>query len=384
MKDIVLLGAGHAHIEVLRSFGAKPEPGVRLTLVTRRAWTPYSGMLPGLIAGLYSFEEAHIDVRPLCGFAGARFVEEAAAGIDLAAKRILGAAGARVPFDVLSIDIGSTPNTRDTPGAAEHAVAVKPIDGFLGRFEEARRRVLQREGKARICVVGAGAGGVELMLALERRLRRDIEAAGGDARGASFALISAEPDILMAFPRRLRARFRSIAAARGIAVIAGRAADRVADGAVHLDSGEALAFDEIFWAAQASAAPWLAATGLKLDAKGFIEVEPTLQSASHAGVFAAGDVASFNRRALPKSGVYAVREGPPLAENLRRAASGEPLKPYKPQTRHLSLISTGERYAIGARNGFTFEGAWVWRWKDWIDRRFMRKYKSFPTLSSAR
>jgi selenide,water dikinase len=381
MKDIVLIGAGHAHVEVLRAFGVKPAPGARLTLVTRQAWTPYSGMLPGLIAGLYAFEEAHIDVRPLCAFADARLILDEAAGIDLAEARAPCASGASIPFDILSIDIGSTPNTRRTPGACQHAVAVKPIDGFLARFEAARRRVLEKPGRARIAVVGGGAAGVELALAMERRFRRDIEAAGGDARNVSFALIAAEPDILTSFPRRLRARFREILAARGIEVMAGRAAARVEDGAVYLDNGEALAFDEIFWATQASAAPWLAATGLKLDAQGFVEVRPTLQSVSHATVFAAGDVASFQARALPKAGVYAVREGPPLAANLRRAALGRPLKPYRPQRRHLSLISTGEGAAIGARNGLTVEGAWVWRWKDWIDRRFMRRFKELPQRS---
>ena len=174
----------------------------------------------------------------------------------------------------------------------------------------------------------------------------------------------------------MRARFRAILAERGVEVVAGTATS-VESGAVHLADGRALVFDELFWATEASATPWLAETGLKLDAKGFIEVAQTLESASHAGVFAAGDVASIRGFALPKAGVYAVREGPVLAENLRRAASGDALKAYKPQRRTLALITTGERYAVGARNGLTVEGAWVWRWKDWIDRRFMRRY-NFP------
>jgi selenide, water dikinase len=378
MKDIVLIGAGHAHVEVLRSFGAKPEPCARLTLVTRQAWTPYSGMLPGLIAGLYGFEEAHIDVRPLCAFAGARLILDEAAGLDLARLGVLCASGLSVPFDLLSIDIGSTPNTLATPGAREHAIGVKPIDGFLTRFEAARRRILERQGRARVAIIGGGASGVELALAMEGRLRREATAAGGGARGPSFALIAAETDILMSFPREIRGRFRQILAAREIEVATGRMAAQVENGVVYLDGGEALAFDEIFFATEGAAAPWLAATGLKLDAQGFIEVLPTLQSASHAGVFAAGDVASFQARALPKAGVYAVRQGPVLAANLRRAVLGRPLQPYRPQRRHLSLLSTGERYAIGSRNGLTVEGGWVWRWKDWIDRRFMRKYKEFP------
>jgi selenide,water dikinase len=415
MQDIVLVGAGHAHIEVLRSLGAKPMPGARLTLVTRQAFTPYSGMLPGLIAGLYSFDEAHIHVRPLCAFAGARLVLAEASGLDLAGKRVLCGNLEPIPFDILSIDTGSTPNTRQTPGAAEHAIAVKPVDGLLASLDAVRGRMLARDGKARICVVGGGAGGVELMLALERRLRRDIldaalitnllpslrakrsnpesrmtlgsprrcaprdDAGDGATRitpsGLSFTLLSAG-DILPAFPWRMRARFRAILAERGVEIVTGTAS-RVESGAVRLEGGGALTFDELFWVTEASAAPWLDETGLKLDARGFIEVAQTLESASHAGVFAAGDVASIRGFALPKAGVYAVREGPALAENLRRAASGEALKVYKPQRRILSLITTGERYAIGARNGLIVEGAWVWRWKDWIDRRFMRRY-NFP------
>ncbi len=423
MKDVVLVGAGHAHIEVLRSFGAKPPPGVRLTLITRQAFTPYSGMLPGLIAGLYSFDEAHIDVRPLCAFAAARLVLAEASGVDIAGKRVLCANSDPVPFDILSIDTGSTPNTHQTPGAAEHAIAVKPVEGLLAGLEAVRRRVLARDGTARICVVGAGAGGVELMLAVVRRLRRELPEAGGapnpadwlpslrakrsnpgaqmtpgsplppmrprdDAgngsaggrvtqSGLSFTLLSAGPDILPAFPRRMRARFRAILAERGVEIVTGTASS-VESGTVRLADGRALAFDELFWATEASAAPWLAETGLKLGAKGFIEVAQTLESVSQASVFAAGDVASIRGYALPKAGVYAVREGPVLAENLRRAASGKALKAYKPQRRILALITTGERYAIGAKGGLTVEGAWVWRWKDWIDRRFMRRFIQLP------
>jgi selenide,water dikinase len=143
-----------------------------------------------------------------------------------------------------------------------------------------------------------------------------------------------------------------------------------------LEGGETLSFDEVFWATEPSPAPWLADTGLKLDAHGFVEVDATLQSTSHPGVFAAGDVASLRGFSLPKAGVHAVRQGPTLSGNLRRAVSGEPLQPYKPQSQVLSLISTGERYAVGTRNGLMFEGAWVWQCKDWLDRRYMAKFKN--------
>jgi selenide,water dikinase len=383
LQDIVLVGAGHAHALALLAFGKKPLPGSRLTVITRRAWTPYSGMLPGLVAGFYAFEETNIDVRPLCNFAGARLVLDEAMGIDLVRKRVVLGGGPFIPFDLLSLDIGSMPNRRGVPGALANATSVKPMDGFLVRFETTRRRILSKPGQASICVVGAGAAGVEMLLAIERRLRKDAKDAGYDPKGLRFTLLSADPDILMTYPLRMRRRFRELLSERGIAVMTGRAATGVESGVVRLEGGESLTFDEVFWATEASPAPWLADTGLKLDSQGFIEVGATLESTSHPGIFAAGDIASLQGFSLPKAGVYAVRQGFTLVENLCRAFTGAPLQPYKPQRRILSLISTGERYAIGTRNGLTFEGSWVWQWKDWLDRRYMAKFKNLPANASA-
>ncbi|MBM3533446.1 MAG: selenide, water dikinase SelD [Alphaproteobacteria bacterium] len=381
LKDAVLVGAGHAHVAVLRMFAMKPLPGVRLTLISREVHTPYSGMLPGLVAGLYDFDEAHIDTGPLARFAGARLYQDEVVGIDLAARRLLCRSRPPVPYDLLSLNIGATPDVDGVPGAAENAVPVKPIDGFLGRFEELRARVIERNGRARIALVGAGAGGVELMLAVERRLRRAVAEAGFDAAAMSFVLVSGAPDILPTFPAAFRARFRAVLAARGIAVIAGAPVIRVEQKRLVFDGHPAVEADEILWTTQAAPARWLAGTGLTLDRRGFLVVEDTLQAPGHSEIFAAGDTIAFSPRALPKSGVYAVRAGPVLADNIRRALTGRPLRRFRPQRDALYLVSTGERFAVGTRNGFTFAGAWVWRWKDWIDRRFMARYNALPDMA---
>lgn len=382
LKDVVLVGAGHAHVGVLRSFGLSPTPGVRLTLITRQVHTPYSGMLPGLIAGIYDYEGAHIDTRPLARFADARLYIAEATGFDLDKKHVICRERPPVPYDVLSIDIGATPSARDIPGVADHAIPVKPIDGFLARFEGARDRIIAAGGRSHIGVVGAGAGGVELILSMHRRLVREVAAAGFDPSQLRFTLFSATEEILPTFPSAMRQRFVRLLHERGISVLGGSKVMEVEAGAVRIEHSGQIPLDEVFWTTAAEPAQWLARTGLALDEQGFIRVASSLQSISHAEVFAAGDVAMIEGYRLPRSGVYAVREARPLARNLRRVIAGQPLIRYKPQRDAMYLLSTGERYAIGTRNGITFGGAWVWKLKDWIDRRFMAKFKQLPERKS--
>ena len=180
------------------------------------------------------------------------------------------------------------------------------------------------------------------------------------------------------FPARFRACFGALLAERGITIVTQAPVVRVEAGRLLFDGRASVEADEILWATQAAPAGWLAATGLPLDEEGFLQVDQTLRAIGRDDVFAAGDVISFTPRALPKSGVYAVRAGPVLADNLRRTVTGLPLRAFRPQRDALYLVSTGGRRAIGTRNGLTFGGAWAWRWKDWIDRRFMRKFKGLP------
>jgi selenide, water dikinase len=380
VKDVVLVGAGHSHVTVLRRFGMDPIPGVRFTLISRELHTPYSGMLPGLIAGHYGFDDAHIDTGPLARFAGARLYQDEVVALDVAGRRVICRDRPPVPYDLLSLNIGSTPNTGSVPGASEHAIPVKPIDGFLGRFEALKARVLARKGRTRLALVGAGAGGVELLLSVEHRLRREVTRAGFDAAALSFALVSDVADILPSFPAAFRARFQRILAARGIAVFSGVPVTRVEPGRLLLDGHAPVEVDEVLWTTQAAPAQWLAKSGLPLDARGFLAVDDTLRAA--VDVFAAGDTIAFATRDLPKSGVYAVRAGPVLADNIRRTLTGRPLRRFRPQGEALYLVSTGERYAVGTRNGLVVEGAWVWRWKDWIDRRFMRRFNELPAMAA--
>jgi len=373
MKTVVLVGAGHAHVAVLRDFGLKPIPGIRLILVTREIRAPYSGMLPGHVAGHYRADDILIDTVPLARFAGATLHLDEAIGLDVPNRRVMRRNGPPLPYDIVSLDIGSRPNTADVPGAAEHALPVKPIDGFLPRFAALRARVL--DGHSRhVLLVGGGAGGVELLLATEHRLRHD---AGGDAGALRFTLLS-DGDILAGFPDGFRARFRAILDARGIALLTDARVVAVEAGAVTLEDGRRIAADEILWTTQAAPAAWLADTGLALDPRGFLRVDATLRAVGRDDIFAAGDTIAFDPRPIPRSGVHAVRAGPVLAGNIRAALAGTAPHPYVPQRDALYLVSTGPQHAVGTRNGIVLGGRWVWRCKDWIDRRFMRRFRDLP------
>ena len=383
VKDLVLIGCGHSHIAVLRRFGMKPLPGVRLTLITREAHTPYSGMLPGFIAGHYGFDEVHIDAGPLARFAGARLYQDEVVGLDLAGRQVLCRGRPPVPFDLLSIDIGSTPNTGLVPGAAGHAVPVKPIDRFIEHWERLVARVRAERGVIRVGVVGGGAGSVELALAAHHRLCALLAEAGLDAAGLRLTLVCGSERILPRFPAAVARRFTALLAEREIEVLTGCTVSAVAQGCLMVAGRAPVACDEVLWVTQASSAAWLEDSGLAVDDRGFVRVSDRLQSVSHAHVFATGDIAVIDAHPRPKSGVYAVRQGPPLARNLRRALLGRRLKRHVPQKKVLALITSGDRYAVATRGDWSAAGAWAWRWKDWIDRRFMRKYNELPAMPEA-
>ncbi len=385
LKDLVLVGGGHAHVAVLKMLGMHPVKGLRVTLITRDVHTPYSGMLPGLIAGHYGHDEAHIDLRPLCQFAGARLFHDTVVGVDLDARQLRCAGRPPVAYDLVSFDIGSTPRVADVPGAATYATPVKPVDEFLVHFEGLIEQASQASGDAdslRVAVVGGGAGGVELLLSLEHRLRVLAEERAPAAPGVQCALFSGSQRLLPTHNRRVSAKFERIVAERGIELHRGCRVVEVDDGALVDASGQRHRFDSVIWATNASAPAWIRQSGLATDEAGFIAVDDCLRSTSHPEVFAAGDIASIEGHALAKSGVYAVRQGMPLADNLRRAAQGRRLTAYRPQRRFLSLVGTGDRYAVASRGPWAAEGEWVWRLKEFIDTRWMAQWDDLPVMDA--
>ncbi|WP_077530368.1 selenide, water dikinase SelD [Vreelandella utahensis] len=381
LRDIVLIGGGHSHVGVLRNFAMNPIPGVRLNLICRDTHTPYSGMLPGYIAGHYSYDDVHIDLSRLAEFAGARFYRSEAIDIDRTNQRVICRDRPAIPYDLLSINIGSTPRVDQVAGAEDHSVPVKPINRFNNRWQTLLERMENHEGELNVAVVGGGAGGVELTLAMQYRLRNELGAMGKDPEAARFHLFNASEQLLPTHNDGVRRRFESVLRERGVNVHERTRIEKVNDSQLVASSGATFEADEVLWVTQAGGAEWLTGTGLELDEGGFIRVRDTLQTVTDPNIFAAGDIATMINHPREKAGVFAVRQGKPLAENLRRAVHGKTLKDYHPQKQWLALISTGDQYAVASRGPIGFAGEWVWRWKDWIDRRFMAKFNNLPAMS---
>lgn len=369
---MLLVGGGHSHVEVVRRFGRAPPGGVDLTLLSHEATAPYSGMLPGHVAGLYRLDEIGIDLAALCRDAAARgasvhFDAATVDRIDPAAKAVHTTDGRTLPYDLLSLNLGSAPSR---PGGVDGGLAVKPIPEFLAAVEALRERVAATPRPFRLAVVGAGPAGVELALALRRRL---AGSGAGPAVAVRITVVAASPELLPGRSARTRDVIGAALRHQGIAVELSCEVTAYRDGALVSPDGRSLPADEVLWATNAAAPAWLQASGLALDDQGFVRVDETLRSLSHPSVFAAGDVASPPGR-VPKAGVFAVRQGPVLAHNLRRAATGRRLRRYRPQRHWLALISTADGRAVADKFGLSVHGRWVWHWKDWSDRRFVRRY----------
>ncbi len=359
-KKLLLLGGGHAHLHVLKSLTERYLPEAEVTLISPHPEMVYSGMLPGWIAGHYRIEQCLVPLAPLAQRAEVNFVQKHVRRIDFATQTVICDDGLALPFDAVSVATGPVLDLAAIPGAAEHAIAIRPIESFIDAFTRVRAAVEAGETR-RIVFVGAGAGGVELALAMQHAFRK---------YAVGITVISATDTLPGASGPRMARLLRK----NGISLLFGQSATHIAPREVHLQSGSVVEGDCIILATGAAAAAWPKASGLACDERGFIRVNEYLQSVSHPNVFAAGDCSALEKYPRPRSGVYAVRAGPPLTQNLRNFCTGAPLVPYEPQARSLYLISAGRRYAVGSWGGLAWEGSWVWAWKDWIDRRFVGRY----------
>ncbi|WP_281825188.1 selenide, water dikinase SelD [Jannaschia rubra] len=372
-RDLVLVGGGHAHALVLRKWGMDPLPGARLSVINPGPTAPYTGMLPGHVAGHYTREELDIDLLRLARFAGARLIDGAASGIDLHARLVTVPGRPPVAYDVASIDVGITAQMPEVPGFAENAVGAKPLDVYARSWRAFREAVRQGARPPRVAVIGGGIAGQELAMAMAHALRSD----GADPQ---VTVLEAAP-VPTGTGDRARALLDRVMAGLGVTLRTGVSVARVGPEDVTLDGGERIPAAFIVGAAGARPHGWLTGTGLPLE-DGFIRVGPTLAVEGRDDLFAAGDCAHLTHAPRPKAGVFAVREAPILHHNLRAALTGGAMRAFRPQKHYLKLVSLGGKAALAQRGGLALSGEWLWRWKDRIDRTFMGKLTDLPTMAA--
>jgi len=366
-RDLVLIGGGHSHALVLRSWAMKPLPGVRLSVINPGPTAPYTGMLPGFVAGHYGRDDLDIDLVRLARFAGARLILTRATGIDRSRKLIQLKGRPDLAYDLASLDIGITSEMDEIAGFCDHAVPAKP----LGAYSRAWERFLSDPGDGNIVVIGGGVAGCELALAMHHALTT------GGLRAKITVVEAANP--LEGLGSSARRALLSHLAQAGITVLAGERVKSISQAQVVLDSGQTLAADFTLGAAGARPQDWLGRTGLDLT-NGFVTTTATLQT-SDPSIFAVGDCAHMARAPRPKAGVFAVRQAPVLFANLRATLSGGQLQKFDPQRDYLKLISLGAKSAMAEKFGIKFQGRWLWRLKDRIDRAFMDKFTGLKPMS---
>ncbi|MCR9198090.1 MAG: selenide, water dikinase SelD [Planctomycetaceae bacterium] len=374
-RQVVLLGVGHTNAHIVRMWKMQPFVDAALTCISDRTVATYSGMLPAVLAQQNTPSDMQIDLVRLCASVGARLIVDDVTSIDQQQRLIHLADRPPVPFDVLSIGVGSVPTTAGTEMATSRVLKIKPMQTFLPRLEEAVTAALQRRGDQplRVVVAGSGVAGTEIAFCLRGFL---------DLFGHPYQIqmVTRSREILSGAIPSFRRRAEEQLDAAGIAVTTGKPVIRVDDDGLHLNDGQLVPADLVIWATGATPPPLLKKLGLPLTDRGFLATDSTLRVTSAAPIFAVGDTGTIVTEKLPKAGVYAVRQGPVLWQNLERELNRQRLLAYEPQRSFLKLLNTGDGSAIGELRGFSFSGTWVKRWKDFVDGRFMKMYQTFEAM----
>jgi selenide,water dikinase len=384
-QHLVLIGGGHAHVQVIKALNAASRPAnLRVTLIDAVQSASYSGMVPGCVAGYYQPEETQLHLKPLAEWASIDFINEKVADLDLDNKLIyLQDREEGIAFDAVSMDIGSTSRDMYTvKGAAAYSIPTRPIHKLIERIEKARLAAVEtttsnhNNEPLELVVIGGGAAGIELALSVTSRWKKSQQ-----GENMKCTLLDAGQQLLPQESDSARQQLGQVLTNHNIQVRHECTVQEITESTVLLTTGQEIPYTHCIWATGAGAHDLSkhlhTVCGLDCSAHGWIQVEPTFQSTSHPFVFAAGDCASIQNLkhgSPPKAGVYAVRAGPVLIENLTRYLQGSDLLRYEPQDDFLKLIGCGDGKAMGFRFGLSMQGRWVWELKNQIDRNFMKLF----------
>lgn len=370
MKHLVLIGGGHAHLAVLKALAKQANPKLRLSLITPTPTQTYSGMLPGWLAGHYHLADCQVNLRPLVTAAGGELILDQVTQLTTHQQLVTTAGGQVLAYDLLSINTGSETALPD-PIANENILAIRPLEGLIKAWPQLLKQA-QQQPTYQLAVLGGGAAGVELALAIQYAFQQQSPT-------AQVHLVA--PQLLTDHAPAVQKRVYKKLLEAGVQWHASRA--QFEPTGLILNTGAILPVQQVLAATGAKATTWLSHSGLTLDSAGYIKVNPQHQSLSHPNIFAAGDVCSRPELEFGRSGVHAVYAGKVLAHNLPAYLAQAPLRSYRPKQRSLYLLATGSKTAIASWGRFSASGAWVWHWKNHIDQSFMQQYRAYDTKLQA-
>lgn len=370
-RHVVLLGIGHTNAHILRMYGMQGLEDTALTCLSNYNLATYSGMMPAVLAGQVPPEQMQIDLVRLCAAAGARLITDPVTGLAPDAKELFFKHRPPMPYDVLSIGIGSTAARGNIDLSHDHVVAIKPMQTFLQRLQTALQKLQQNVGDRplQVAIAGSGAAGLEIAFCLPNFLRKHC-------RGPfDLTLVTRSAEILANSNQATRKLASQELERREIRTFTGASIANIRSNSLSTEDGTEIPADLIIWSTGAAAPEILSQLNLHTDENGFLLTLPTLQTTGNPYVFAVGDSGTIERTPTPKAGVYAVRQGPVLWENLQRILTDSPLIQYKPQRSFLQLLNTGDGYAIGQWKGFSKSSRWLMSMKQAIDTKFMKMYE---------
>ena len=360
-KHLVIVGAGHAHLTVLKNLQEFRNSGHDVTVVSASPLHYYSGMGPGMLSGIYRPEEIRFNVKKLSEDRGAAFVEDKVVKVKPEERKIDLQSGNQISYDAISLNTGSFVPVADSMATDETVFTVKPIENLL----KANRKIIEilKTQELTATVVGGGPTGVEVAGNLDRLVRNES--------GKCRITLVAGTRLLSQFKASVRQRALNSLSGRNVQVMEGVRLAAVKEGAVELSDGAVLESDIIFMAIGVKPSLLFEDSGLPTGRDGGMLVNQYLQCVSHPEIFGGGDCISFEPQPLAKVGVYAVRQNPILLHNLLSALNGHELRQFVPQKSILLALNMGDGTAIVHWHSMVWGGRLGFSLKDYIDRKFM-------------
>lgn len=366
-RRVILAGSGHAHLHLARQARAFVDRGIDLTLIAPGEFW-YSGLATGMLGGEYERDEDTLDPGELIVANGGRMIRDRIVKIDRQSRRVWLDGGGELSYDLLSFAVGSEAALPSGLAGQPGIVAAKPLSNLWALREKLIDKWLHQQAAVKVCVVGGGATGCEIAANIDGLARRS-------SAPLELTLITDGARLLAQWPEGVARRLAKVLDKRGVRLVFNRRITGADDQQLIAVNGERFAYDLAVAATGLKPVAVLRQLDLPTNAAGGLRVDEKLRAIGDHRIYGAGDCIHFNGRALPRLGVFAVRQAPVLLDNLLAALDGRPQRAYKPQSRYLSILNLGDGTGLAVRGALHWRGRVSLWWKNRLDRQFLDCYR---------